>query len=257
MVAEMVGATGLAAQSEEPQAQEARPALAEWQKAEVRGDVMMARKQFTDAVTAYQDALASQPRNAVLLNKLGIAHHQLMRLDVAKKFYERATKADKTYAVAFNNLAALHYDLRRYRPAIKHFRKAIQIQPDLAAAHSGLGYAYFAQKKYDEALASFQRALELDPEIFERRSMFGSVVQSRAVAERSVFYFFLAKSFATQGNAERCAHYLRRARDEGYKGLASVATDPAFSRVIQDPLVQEVLNPPPSTALVNPPKPAL
>jgi tetratricopeptide (TPR) repeat protein len=105
----------------------------------------------------------------------------------------------------------------------------------------------FARKKYEEAIASIVRALELDPELFERKGMFGTVVQSRAVEDRGAFYFVLAKSYATQGNAERCAHYLRRARDEGYKGMADVAKDPAFANVLKDPLVQEVLTPPPTT----------
>lgn len=222
--------------------------LTDVQKLERQADLMMARKQYTDAAGAYQSALELEPRNPILLNKAGIAHHQLMRLDLAKKFYERSIKAHKTYAYAYNNLGALYYDQQKYRQAANQFKKAIGLQPDLAAAHGGLGCSLFARKKYDEAIASIVRALELDPELFERKSMFGTVVQSRGVADRPAFYFVLAKSYAMQGNAERCAHYLRRARDEGYKGMGEVAKDPAFANVIKDPLVQEVLIPPPTSA---------
>lgn len=218
------------------------------QNEETRGDLLMTRKQYADAATLYQSVLSRDPRNPVLMNKIGIAYHQLTQLDQAKKFYERAIKADKTYPYAYNNLGALYYDMRKYRQAVRNFTKAIELRPDLAAAHSGLGCSYFARKKYAEAIASFQRAIQLDPEIFERKSMFGSAVQSGAVADRAAFYFFLAKAYALESNAERCAHYLRKARDEGYQGLAEVAKDPAFGTVIKDPLVQEVLAPPPAAA---------
>ena len=223
--------------------------LTEAQKAEMRGDIMIARKQYADAIVQYEAALAASPRNAVLLNKIGIACHQMMRLDDAKKHYERSIKADRTYAHAYNNLATVFYSRKKYRQAIRNYRKALELKPETAAFHSNLGYAFFAQKKYDEALVSFQRAVQLDPEIFERRSAFGSVLLDRSVADLPFFYFFLAKSYAMQGNAERCAHYLRKARDEGYKGMAAVPTDPAFAPVIKDPVIQEILNAtPPATA---------
>ena len=238
---------------DQPGQQPAEP-MTDSQKAEVRGDILMARKQYVEAILQYEEAAKLDKKRAALMNKIGIAYHQQMQFDRARKHYNRALKMNKNYPEVRNNLGALYYDMRKYRQSVDEFRKAIALQPGLAAAHSGLGSAYFARKKYDEALASFRRALEIDPEIFERRSMFASVVQSRAVADRGLFYFFLAKSFAQQGNAERCAHYLLRARDEGYKGMDAVEKDPAFALVITDPQVQEVLNP--SAAVTPPPKPA-
>jgi hypothetical protein len=56
----------------------------------------------------------------------------------------------------------------------------------------------------------------------------------------------LAKSFAEAGNLERCILYLRKAKDEGYKALADVKKDPAFSTVLKDPAVQLLLAPNPN-----------
>ena len=50
------------------------------------------------------------------------------------------------------------------------------------------------------------------------------------------------------GDAERCAHYLKMARDDGYKDLTAVQKDPEFAKVIKDPRVQEVIVVPPSYA---------
>jgi len=227
----------------------ALPVLSE----ETHGDLLMAHKQYSEAATAYQEALRKDPRNAVLLNKIGIAYHQMLRLREAKKYYERALRADKNYAYALNNLGAIEYNRKKYRKAVRYYQRALNIQPDVPSVLSNLGYAYFAEKKYEDALSSFQRALELDPQVFEHKSLYGSVVQDRSVADRALFYFFLAKSFAARSDAERCAHYLRKARDEGYKNLAAVASDPAFASVLQDPRVQEVLQPSTPGRATNPP----
>lgn len=224
---------------------------------EVRGDILMAQKHYAEAAVIYQNLVAQQPRNSALLNKLGIAYHQQSMLDQAKRYYDRASRADRTNANAINNVGTIHYQRKNYRKAVNAYRKALEIRSDMAAVHSNLGYAYFAQKRFPEALAAFQHALELDPGVFERSNRVGSLLQDRTVTDRGLFNFFLAKSFATLGNAERCAHYLRKARDESYKDLASAKTDPAFANVLRDPAVREVLQLPISTddKLSAPPKP--
>ncbi|MBS1866641.1 MAG: hypothetical protein JSS69_12070, partial [Acidobacteria bacterium] len=57
------------------------------------------------------------------------------------------------------------------------------------------------------------------------------------------FYFLLAKSFAEAGNFERSLVYLRKAKDEGYKSMKDIQTDPAFSAMMNLPEMQEVLAP--------------
>lgn len=226
---------------------------------ELRGDILMARKDYAEAAAVYQKLVGQDPRNAIMLNKVGIAYHQQTMLDQAKRYYERAARADRTYANAFNNIGTIYYQRKNYRKAVRSYKKALAIRPDMAAVHSNLGYAYFAQKRYDDAMLAFHRALELDPGVFERSQHVGSLLQDRSVDDRGLFYFFLAKSFASMGNAERCAHYLRKARDEGYRSMAAVQSDPAFAGVLHDPAVQELLQPslsPDSKPPAVPPSPS-
>src|SRR5450759_366253 len=53
--------------------------------AESRGDIFMARKMYREAIEAFSEG---SPKDPVLRNKIGIAHHQLMQLDYARKYYE-------------------------------------------------------------------------------------------------------------------------------------------------------------------------
>jgi len=209
-------------------------------------DLYMARKDYREAATAYKRLADQNPQNPVYLNKLGIALHQQAALGAALKYYERASKVDPSYADAQNNIGTIWYQRKKYGRAIKAYQKAINIRSDMAVLHSNLAYAYFGDKKYQEAISSFRQALALDPQLFEHNSSrSGSILQDRSVGDRGRFYFLLAKSFAEVGNLERCLIYLRKAKDEGYKELSAVKSDPSFALVLKDPAIQEVLTPKP------------
>jgi len=212
--------------------------------AEEMADLMMARKEFREAVVAYKKLAEQDPRNAIIYNKLGIALHKEYDLTGALKSYERAVKLDPTYADAQNNIGVIWYDKKKFSRAIRAYQKAIKMRADLAVSYSNLGYAYFADKKYEESISSFQQALKLDPTVLDHGAgRNGSTVQDRSVEDRAKFYFLLAKSFAESGNFERSMIYLRKAKDEGYKTMNEVQSDPAFSAMLKLPEMQEVLAP--------------
>jgi tetratricopeptide (TPR) repeat protein len=230
------------AQSESGPVIVVRPDLSDEQMA----DLYMARKDYREAATLYKRLSDQEPLNPVYLNKLGIALHQQTALSQALKYYERAVKVDPHYADAENNVGTIWYQRQKYAKAIKAYQKAIAMRKDMAVLYSNLGYAYFADKKYEEAIASFRQALAIDPQLFEHgSSRTGSLLQDRSVSDRGRFYYLLAKSFAEAGNVDRCLLYLRKAKDEGYKSLADVKTDPAFASVVKLPALQEILAPKP------------
>ena len=214
---------------------------------EKMADLYMVRKEYREAAVVYKKLSDQEPRNPVFLNKLGIALHQQTALGSALKYYERAVKADPLYADAENNIGTIWYQRKKYGKAIKAYQKAIAIRSDMAVLYSNLGYAYFADKKYEEAIASFRHALSIDPQLFEHgSSRTGSLLQDRSVSDRGRFYFLLAKSFAQAGDTDRCLLYLRKAKDDGYKSLSDVKTDPAFSAVLKLPAIEEILAPKPA-----------
>src|SRR5260370_11632797 len=106
-----------AAQVEAP-----KPALT----AEARGDILMARKMYREAIEAFSEG---SPKDAVLRNKIGIAHHQLMQLDTARKYDEQAVKLKPDYSEPVNNLGTVHYATQSYRPPISHYTNALTLPP--------------------------------------------------------------------------------------------------------------------------------
>jgi tetratricopeptide (TPR) repeat protein len=207
-----------------------------------RGDTFIAAKQYSDAIGVYRGLLRAYPRDAVLLNKIGIAYHQELNMREAKRYYERAVKADPKYASAINNLGAVEYQRKSYKQAIRNYNKAIALDPGVGSFYSNLGYAYMSLKQFEPAIAAFRKAIEVDPTVFEQHGQAGTVLMERSIEDRGQFFYYVAKSFAQVGDAERCAQYLRKSRDERYKLVANAKTDPAFAGVRDNPAVKEILD---------------
>ena len=220
----------------------------------MRADILMARKDYGEAAKAYLDILKSEPNNAELLNKTGLAYQLVGDPDQSERYYKKSIHADKKSSSAINNLGTLEFGRDRFGKAIKDYKRAIEIGDNLATMYSNLGYAYCGIKAYPKATEAFNKALALDPDVFERKGSGGSIVQQRSANDPGALHFLVAKSYAKIGDAEHTARYLKMARDEGYKNVVSAQTDPEFAKVIKDPRVQEVLHVRPPYA-AEPPKP--
>lgn len=226
-----------------PAETETQSPLTPRQKAEVRAQILMARKDYAEAVKAYDALLKDDPKNARMLNQMGIAYQQLGNLSEAEHSYKKALHADQNFVSATNNLGALEYSKKRYRKAIKYYQKALTMPGgDQAVIYSNLGFAYYGNLEYAPAMAAFSKALAIDPDVFARKGGAGATIQQRTAPDPGLLFFLVAKSYAKTGDAERAAHYLKVARDDGYKDFVSAKTDPDFARVIKDRRVQEVFD---------------
>ena len=84
----------------------------------------------------------------MLLNKTGIAYHQMQELGTAEKYYRRAVKVNPKYSEAINNLGTVYYTRKSYRRAVNEYKKALRLSPASASVWSNLGTGYFARKDY-------------------------------------------------------------------------------------------------------------
>ena len=205
---------------------------------EMRGDILMARKEYRDAIEVY---LQGPKNSAILLNKTGIAYHQLTETNTARKYYERAVKANPEYSEAVNNLGTAYYAHKNYRRAIIQYLKALELNPTSASVYSNLGTAYFARKKYEQALQAYQKALQLDSEVFEHRSSGGVLLQERTVTERAKFHYYLAKTYAKAGAHERALGYIRKALEEGFKEKNKFMEEPEFAQMRDMPEFKQLM----------------
>jgi hypothetical protein len=59
--------------------------------------------------------------------------------------------------------------------------------------------------------------------------------------DRAKFSYVVAKLFAKQGNTDRSLEYLRRAMEEGYKGIDQVYKDDEFAGLRKDPRFTQLM----------------
>jgi len=200
---------------------------------EKQGDELRGRKEYLDAVDYYRAAIAKRP-GAPIFNKLGIAELMLERYHDAGRDFEHAVKMDRKFAEPYNNLGVVDYKRKKYGSAIKLYKKAIALVPDSASFYSNIGAAYFAKKEFEQASQAYAEAIRLDPEVFEHTSHTGIAAQLVSGEDRAHYEYVLAKLYAKAGDKDRSFEFLRKAMEDGYKGVNEVNTAPEFAELRKD-----------------------
>ncbi len=211
---------------------------------EQRADIFMARKNYADAADYYYRAIKqSNFKDPVLWNKLGIAFQQEVKLHSARQAYTHATRLDKNYAEAWNNMGSVYFMEKKYGKSVPAYQRAIKLRGDIAAFHMNLGTSYYHLKKLDEAVEEYRTALGIDPKVEFQQSSVATVVHAGATDVE--FYYYLAKAYASIGNAEDAVRYLRRALEDGYGDPKRIQEDPDFQKISQYPAFIELMRNPP------------
>jgi tetratricopeptide (TPR) repeat protein len=217
-----------------PQVAQKKPELSP----EDRGDIFMAEKRYREAAEMYGE---NSKGSAVMLNKAGIAYHQMLQLNLAERYYRLALRVDPNYAEAVNNLGTIYYAKKSYRRAVNQYKKSLRINAQSASVWSNLGTCYFARKEYERAAEALRQALTLDPEVFETRNTHGVLLQERSVEEHAKFHYYLAQTYAKAGMNDRALQYIRKALEEGYKEKKKIPEDPAFAAMRDLPAFKELM----------------
>jgi type IV pilus assembly protein PilF len=211
---------------------------------EERADIYMARKKYDDAVDYYYRALKqTKLSNPVLWNKLGIAFQVQTKFQRARKAYTNATRLDKNFADAWNNIGTVLFMEKKYAKSVKYYQHAISLKSGVASFHMNLGTSYYHLKKFDLAVEEYRTALGIDPKVVALQSSVGTVVHA---SETDVEYFFyMAKAFASVGDADEAVRYLRRALEDGFNKTDRITADPDFQKISQYPAFVELMRNPP------------
>ncbi len=209
---------------------------------ESRGDELQSEKYYLDAIDYYRAALGKDPHNAVVINKIGMQELLLHRWRAARRSFQEAIKVDRKYANAYANLAVVYYEGSSYTKSIRYYDKAIQLDGDEAVFYNNRAAALFAKKQYQKAMADYAMALQIEPDIFDRATR-GQGVQAKLPSPEDIAHYdyVLARLFAKNGSSDRSLHYLKKAKEEGYKDINNVYKDEEFSLLRKDPRFAELM----------------
>jgi tetratricopeptide (TPR) repeat protein len=210
--------------------------------AELKGDLARVHNDYSLAVAHYKKAVRANPKNATLLNKLGISELKLNDRGAARKYFNLAVKYDPGNVSALNNLGAVSFLNKKFKPAVRYFKQALELDESSAPAHLNLAEAWLAMGEVDRSMIEYARALELDADILTDRQD-GISAQITTPEQRARVSYMIAKAYAKRGNLEGALEYLKRAKDGRFDDLGRVYKDQEFAALWPDPRLGKIVKP--------------
>jgi len=174
------------------------------------GQLLVTRKQYRDAIAAFQQALGADPKSATARSGLGAAFLAEGHYDDAIHELKQALRTDPDHVNARLNLARALGDKGDLSGAARELTAVLKQKPNNADALIGLGLVLFAQHHYEEALQRFQEAARLRPEDADVQTNLGILLATHGDLPAAIGAFEAA--LRLNPNHDTARAYLQRAQ---------------------------------------------
>jgi tetratricopeptide (TPR) repeat protein len=125
------------------------------------------------AATAYQKAIAADPKFSWPYANLGRLYMELDQYDLALEWLGTAIRIDPSHVRAHASMGAALQTLRRYEEAVAAYRTALALNADDAVTRASLGHSLLSLGRDAEGLRELQAAVRLDPSLAAERELLG------------------------------------------------------------------------------------
>ena len=132
---------------------------------------------LAEAIAAYQNLLAAEPRNSDALHLLGVAMARSGRAAEGVRAISAAVELQPDNPSIQANLGNVLNELGRHAEAVDHFARALRLKPDMVAAAHAQGRTLLLLGRVDEALQALTTADRLAPGNSNIRSDLGVALQ--------------------------------------------------------------------------------
>ncbi len=119
---------------------------------------------ITEAIAAYEKAIALNPNAAAAMVNLGTILFHQRKWTKAETQYRGAVTADPEYALAQFNLGNLFDERGDRTKAEEHYLKALKINPQYGDAHYNLALLYQGEGATMKAISHWRTYLKIDPQ---------------------------------------------------------------------------------------------
>lgn len=186
-----------------------------------KGDDLTIRKEYFEALAAYESAVASDPYNSIAWNKLGIAHMNTGRYQDAVTAFEKAIAIDPSYPEAWNNKGDSYAILGEYEESIIAFDQALRLNPNDHYALLRKGESLQESGSPDEAMILYQEVISLT---------------EKQVRKHPDYARFDAKLWTNKGEA---LYRLERYAEAAEAYSTALAINPKYERALQGKMFAE------------------
>ena len=130
----------------------------------LRGNLLFAKKSYTEALLAYEKCITVQLHNRpVLYLRLGETHGRLKQWSVAKDWFNKALEIDPVNGQAQLGLAGVLLPVRKNQQALEHAMAAIGLNYHNPQAHHLAGTALHRLGRINEAVDALNIAVAQNP----------------------------------------------------------------------------------------------
>lgn len=172
-----------------------------------------------EAEQIYRQILETAPKNADVLNMLGlIAQQRGLHNEAISYFYKAGESAPNHFPIFFNLAVSLEAS-GRHLEALEAYAKVLKLKPEIKEAHFGRANIFWLLNRKDEAQAEFQAAINSDKDyadaLINLADMKDDVSELENLSKKfadnaSVFYYLGRRKFA-KGEYAAAKGYLQTA----------------------------------------------
>ena len=145
-----------------------------------RGISYAIKGQYDQAISHYNQAIATNPRFASAYNSRGVAYVRSGgQYDQAISDFSKAIEVNPQFAKAYKDRGLAYYKKGQYDKAIADYGKALEINPRYADAYFNRAIAYYSKGEYEKAWGDVHKVqsfgLQVNPGFIDAlRSVSGS-----------------------------------------------------------------------------------
>jgi tetratricopeptide (TPR) repeat protein len=169
------------------------------------GRIRYKQSKYTEAIQAFHQALALDPKNAKTEDNLGLVYERLGQRDDAIAAYRTAIAWSQTHSAGSDgpwfDLGSLLQDLHRSEEALPILRQALVVNPNDARTHGTLAKTYQSLDKWQAAQAELEKAVQLSPHAAHLHYLLGRAYQKNGFTEKARSEFATASALNAHGTS--------------------------------------------------------
>ena len=141
---------------------------------------------WRNSMTLFRHAVEVEPRNPIMLVRLGRALQMRGAERQASDYFRRALNVNGGLSDAHIYLAIDYLKQEEYDRAIWHLERARRISPTSAEAHQILGFALQQTGRHEPAIALFKQAIKLNGDMYQAYNSLGDSYRALGRSDEAV-----------------------------------------------------------------------
>lgn len=137
-------------------------------------DSLSADSQYKKAATAYQKAIAIDPKDVGSMKNLGVVYYRLKKYEQSISITKRAITLTPKDMSLYVNLGDTYFTNNQFKEAVFSYEKIIQEQGNSVGTYKRLAVSYFNLRNYSKAIRWFKEGIKRFPDDIEMLTNLGN-----------------------------------------------------------------------------------